>query len=31
MFKREISQSKSLYEELGNNQGIEEYNELNFN
>lgn len=27
--QREISQSKSLYEELGNNQGIEEYNELN--
>lgn len=27
--QRKISQSKALYEELGNNQGIEEYNELN--
>lgn len=28
--KKMISQSKSLYEELGNNQSIEEYNELNY-
>lgn len=28
--QKKISQSKSLYEELGNNQSIEEYNELNY-